>query len=89
MPADVLKLIDPRAGQFIMGFYFTCRSCPWFDLCWRCYPHRGVVYSDDDGYQFDKVGPGVLTQIRIRRRAVLRNKSEAWVGMNWNISFKG
>ncbi|KAK1834948.1 ankyrin repeat-containing domain protein [Podospora conica] len=43
--------------QYIMGFCFTCESCSWFDLCWRCYPHRDVVHSPDGGHKFEKIGP--------------------------------
>ncbi|KAK0654993.1 ankyrin repeat-containing domain protein [Cercophora newfieldiana] len=39
----------------IFGFRYNCKSCDWFDLCFKCYPHREKLHVPRD-HEFNQVG---------------------------------
>ncbi|KAK5656678.1 hypothetical protein OQA88_4658 [Cercophora sp. LCS_1] len=40
----------------IFGFRYGCKSCHWFDLCFKCYAHRREVHPPGD-HEFEENGP--------------------------------
>ncbi|KAF4954943.1 hypothetical protein FSARC_11972 [Fusarium sarcochroum] len=35
----------------IYGFVYICKTCPWFYLCFKCYPHAALLHSPEHEYK--------------------------------------
>ncbi|KAM0545410.1 hypothetical protein ACHAPJ_011315 [Fusarium lateritium] len=35
----------------IYGFIYICKTCPWFYLCFKCYPHAEILHSPEHEYK--------------------------------------
>ncbi|KAK4209227.1 ankyrin repeat-containing domain protein [Rhypophila decipiens] len=42
--------------SIIFGFRYGCKTCHWFDLCFKCYPHRKELHLPGD-HEFEENGP--------------------------------